>query len=292
MLQTAFNFPMQLLRRRAPGRPLAVALTVSLALFAAACGSSAEGVPERDGQPEATAPSDQSPVYLALGDSLAVGVGASSWPTGGYVPRLLTMLNADRSQDTELVLVNVGRSGADTLSAIEEGQLAEAVAEIEARRVTAVTTDDVEVITVGIGGNDAFALVPLCSGVIDDACLDAAGQQIREVRKRLAFIVEALRDAAGPDARIAVMTYYNPLIHEGCPLHEFELIGDVVLEGEATLGVPDGLNDEIRAAAASTGVPVAEVGELSVDELTGDCLHASDAGHARIAMAFQQALNS
>jgi hypothetical protein len=88
------------------------------------------------------------------------------------------------------------------------------------------------------------------------------------------------------------MTYYNPLIHDGCQLHEFKLIGDVVLEGEAALGIPDGLNDEIRAAAEAAGIPVAEVGALSVAELTGDCLHASDAGHARIASAFQAALHS
>ena len=171
-------------------------------------------------------------------------------------------------------------------------KIAEALALIEERRATPSGADDVQVITVGIGGNDGFGLVAVCNGVVDDACLAAAQERIREVRKNLRFIVDSLRDAAGPEARIAVMTYYNPLVHEGCPLHEFKLIGDVVLEGQPALGVAEGLNDEIRAAAGEAGVPIAEVGDLTPSELTGDCLHASDAGHVRIAAAFEVALNS
>ncbi len=272
-------------------RPIVAGAVVLLVALALACASAAEF---QEDAAEAT-PSPQvsvAPVYLALGDSLAVGVGATDWPTGGYVPRLFDQLNAGRAAGAELELVNVGRSGADTVSMIEDGQLAEALATIEARRDTPSSDDDVEVITVGIGGNDGFGLVAVCGGVIDDACLASAQQSIRDVRKNLLFIVESLREAAGPEAQIAVMTYYNPLVHEGCPLHEFALIGDVVLEGEAELGIAAGLNDEIRAAAEAAEVPVAEVGELTVPELTGDCLHASDAGHARIAAAFAAVLNS
>ena len=229
-------------------------------------------------------------MYLALGDSLAVGVGASNWPTGGYVPRLAVLLNEDREASDAFELVNIGRSGATTASVIEEGQLAEAVAVIEARRRTESTTDDAATITIGVGGNDAFRLVAICNGVIDEACLSVARQQIREVRKNLLFILQTLLEAAGPEVSIAVMTYYNPLVHERCPLNEFELIGDVVLEGRAELGLVDGLNDEIRAAAGAAGIPVAEVGALVSSELTGDCLHASDTGHARIAVAFLAAL--
>lgn len=263
--------------------PVGAALLVVLSI---ACSS---GALLEDDPPEERSP---SPVYLALGDSLAVGVGAADWPTGGYVPRLAQELNGDRAGDTEYELINVARSGADTLSMIEGGQLAEAIAAIEARRETESVADDVEVITIGVGGNDGFGLVAVCGGVVDEACLLSARESIRNVRKNLLFIVDSLRAAAGPMARIAVMTYYNPLVHDGCPLHEFELIGDVVLEGEAELGIADGLNDEIRAAADAAGVPVAEVGPLSVGELTGDCLHASDAGHARIAAAFAAVLNS
>lgn len=266
-----------------PSQWVASAL-VLLVMASAACGSSAAlGV---DDVPSA------SPVYLALGDSLAVGVGATDWPTGGYVPRLFDQLNSGRSADSQFELINVGRSGADTVSMIGDGQLAEAIAAIEARLETPSPDDDVEVITIGVGGNDAFGLVAICGGIIDEACLDKAQQSIRDVRKNLLFIVDSLRAAVGTEAQIAVMSYYNPLIHDGCPLHEFELIGDVVLEGEAELGITAGLNDEIRAAAEAAGVPVAEVGELTTAELTGDCLHASDAGHARIAAAFAAVLNS
>ena len=262
-------------------RPLRYTVVIALVFVLAGC--SAEPPP-----PEVSA----SPLYLALGDSLAVGVGANDWATGGYVPRLLERLNVRRPDGSQLELANVSRSGADTRTLIEDGQLAEAIGVIEAARETATTADDVQVITIGIGGNDGFGLVTTCGRVVDDACLRIAQERIREVRKNLLFIVRSLRDAAGPEARIAVMTYYNPLAHEGCPLHEFEPIADVVLEGQAELGIETGLNDEIRSAAEAAGVLVAEVGDLDVAELTGDCLHASDAGHARIAAAFQAVLGS
>ena len=245
-------------------------------LFVAACGADLEPA--------------GSPVYLALGDSLGVGVGANDWPTGGYVPRLLERLNDGRPAGSQLELANVARSGADTRTVIDDGQLTEALAVIEAARRTAATTDDVDVITVGLGGNDAFELFAICGGVVDDVCLSAARDRIGQVRTNLLVIIRALRDAAGPDVPIAVMTYYNPLAHPSCRLHDFELIGDVVLEGQPALGLDLGLNDEIRAAAAAANVSVAEVGELTVDEITGDCFHANDAGHARIAAAFEAAL--
>lgn len=278
---------MQLLRRSA-------ALAAAITLIGVACGS--DGMLEAETTGTAapvtatSGPPTDAPIYLALGDSLAVGVGATDWRRGGYVPRLLDLLNDDRG-GAPLQLVNVGRSGAGTLSMIEGGQLAEAVAMIDARAATASRGDDVQVITVGIGGNDGFGLVALCDGVVDDACLVMAAVRIRDVQKNLLFILETLQAAAGPDVPIAVMTYYNPLVHAGCPLHEFKLIGDVVLEGEEALGLSAGVNDEIRAAAVAAGVAVAEIGTLSEGELTGDCLHASDPGHARIAQAFRGALS-
>jgi lysophospholipase L1-like esterase len=278
---------MTFLQQRSLRRPAVAALWAVIAGLALACGSTADG-----GLEPSPTPSVEQPVYLALGDSLAIGVGASDWAHGGYVARLLERLDASGATPEGYELQNVSRSGADTRSVINDGQLQDALTIIRERRETPSAADDVEVITVGLGGNDGFSLVPVCNGVVDDACLEAARVRIAEVRTNLEFIVERLRDAAGPEVRIAVMTYYNPLIHEGCPLHEFEPIGDVVLEGEADLGVAEGLNDEIRAAAADTGVPVAEVGDLNATELTGDCLHANDAGHVRIAAAFEAALIS
>ena len=273
---------------------LAIAAALIVA-FGSACGSSeleADPAPTERPASDADSTLEAAPVYLALGDSLAVGVGARDWRSGGYVPRLLESLNERRSGGAALTLVNVGRSGADTRSMIDDGQLAEAVAAIEQRRATESPADDVQVITIGVGGNDAFGLVPVCNRVIDEACLSSARQTLLDVQKNLLFILSTLREAAGPAAQIAVMTYYNPLIHESCPLHDFRLIGDVVLEGQAAAGLEEGLNDQIRAAAAAVAVPVAEVGELSVSDLTGDCLHASDAGHARIAAAFEVVLTS
>jgi lysophospholipase L1-like esterase len=81
-------------------------------------------------------------VYLALGDSTGVGVGARSG--GGYPERILARL---RPTHPTLRLVNLSRSGATTADLIE-GQLPRA-ARVRPR-----------VITIGIGINDLGLQVP------------------------------------------------------------------------------------------------------------------------------------
>jgi hypothetical protein len=93
---------------------------VLVALAFVACGSSDAElvVPEapRDVSAEAS-----GPVYLALGDSLAVGIGARDWAIGGYVGLLHSNLNADRAPADAFALRKVARSGADMRLAIEDG---------------------------------------------------------------------------------------------------------------------------------------------------------------------------
>src|SRR5262245_24386466 len=77
------------------------------------------------------APFAQEPptgVYLALGDSLAAGVGATRPTESGYVSQLFTALQANGDGITELD--NLAISGETTTSILDHGQLDRAMAAI------------------------------------------------------------------------------------------------------------------------------------------------------------------
>ncbi len=101
--------------------------------------------------------------FLALGDSLATGVGASDPTTTAYVPLFHQFLLAEEGEDT--VLINLGHSGDTSSTLISHGHLAAAVTQIE--------SGDVAVVTVDIGGNDVIALLPICSEGLTPPCLTA-----------------------------------------------------------------------------------------------------------------------
>jgi len=238
----------------------------------------------------------QAPIYLALGDSVAAGVGATSPARGGYVPVLRDLLNRARgcppkwAQTCRLELVNVAVPGATTTSLVAE-QLPRAAALAEKRNSDRTRVNDVRVITVDIGGNDVFGpVVAACSDPTSPGC----GSTIRAVLRRAAanydVMLSTLRAAAGRRSVIAVMTYYNPL--PSCRLAELAPLARRVLEGGAP--VRAGLNDIIRAKAARYGAVVAETARvIGADDLVGgtDCLHPDDSGHADIAASFARAID-
>lgn len=232
--------------------------------------------------------------YLALGDSLGVGVGASDPATTGYVPLFRNFLESERGLDTKVSLNNLSIGGATSGSLISD-QLPTALAEL-ARNSDRNRNNDVEVITIDIGGNDVFALVGSpanpgpCFGGLTPTCAAAVTSTFATFFGNFDSILDELRTAAGPDTTIIVMTYYNPL--PGCFLADFAPLGDIVLEGGGPLTA--GLNDLIRLIAASHGAEVADTfGKLPPDDLVGgfDCLHPVDSGYAEITEAFREAFN-
>jgi lysophospholipase L1-like esterase len=236
------------------------------------------------------------PVYLALGDSLSTGVGASVPSQTGYVPLFHEYLRRNLSCEgrgesegcAALRLNNIGVSGATTTTLLRD-QLPLALAELEARNQDANPRNDVEVITIDIGGNDAFPLLQVCGGGVTAECAEAIQTTFAQIAQNLTLTLTQLRAAAGPDTEIIVMTYYNPL--PGCVFAPAAPLGDLVLEGGP--GLPAGLNDIIRAIAAGVDASVAETfGRLGVQDLVGgsDCLHADDSGYAIIANALAGAL--
>jgi len=235
-----------------------------------------------------------TPLYLALGDSLAVGVGASNPSSTGYVPLLLDYLrgalSCDRGQSQlcpELQLLNLGQAGGTTTSLLQS-QLPAALEALAARNGDDNPRNDVEVITVDIGGNDAAVLNEICAGGITPQCVQGVQTTFGTIAQNLTTALAQLRTAAGPDTRIIVMTYFNSLI--ACDLAALAPLVDVLLEGGS--GLNGGLNDLIRGTASVVGASVAETyGLLGPGDLVGgsDCRHPVDSGYRIIADAFTAA---
>jgi lysophospholipase L1-like esterase len=243
----------------------------------------------------AGASSGEDPVHLGVGDSVAFGFGTERPEQHGYTAvvsrwaRGIDCREGNPSGCPRLELVNMAVPGATSASLIS-GQLPAAAQLISTRNNDADPGNDVVLITVTIGGNDLFSpVVGACSGGVTPECVEVITEGLTTYAQNLGLILGTLRQAAGPDARIVIMTYYNPL--GSCFLADLEPLADNVLEGGP--GVPFGLNDIIRATAAATDVEVAETfGALDGDDFVGgqDCLHPDKSGYHAIAKAFMDTL--
>lgn len=243
---------------------------------------------------------EHPPEYLALGDSVSVGVGASDPAVTGFVPRfraaaagVLTPGASPAAPGAQgnaayLFAENLAVGGETSASLIAGGQLAAALEALTRRNGNDSPADDVEVVTLTIGGNDMKHLFAVCgsgdpSGPPSAECQAAVVGGLTAFQANLAATLVQLRTAAGPGTAIIVMTYYNPLIHPGCPYHPFAgFAQQVVYALNATIA---------GVAAAVPGVAVADVAGagIGVADLQPDCLHPSDSGHAKIAAAFEAA---
>jgi lysophospholipase L1-like esterase len=247
------------------------------------------------------------PVYLAVGDSVAAGAGAQPF-VSGYPEQTGALLEqgynvaADKATPhaaTDFQVVNYAVGGATTASLIQV-QLPKAIALIEERRADRDPFNDVEAISVTIGGNDIFN--PVVGACLLDStptdCQTVVDGALAATEAGVTQILRLLTAAAGRHTEVIVTTYYNAV--GSCYLSQTNpaavAIGDAVLEGGAVAGLVDvteGLNDRIRDAAASSGAQVAELyGALSGGQFVGgrDCVHPNLAGHTRIAGVVYDAL--
>ena len=243
----------------------------------------------------ALASAPDGPVHMGLGDSVAAGSGANNSNTA-YAARLNRYLRSVDCNEgasnacPHLQFSDYSVGGAKSGDLIAT-QLGPALAEIEARRLDGDPMNDVEFITLTIGGNDLFQpVLGACSGGVDGNCVGTITSVFTMYQQNLALILFSLR-AAAPDAEIAIMTYYNPL--GACHLTDLAPLADLVLEGGD--GLPAGLNDIIRGVAHGVeDITVVETfGLLGDSDLVGgdDCLHPDDSGHQKIAKAFKRAMS-
>jgi len=239
-------------------------------------------------------------VYLALGDSLAAGVGATVPDRVGYVPHLAGFFHGAAHGGASST-VTVALPGATSASFIGSGRLAQAVAVIDGG-------SDIVVVTLDIGGNDLLGLLgpgqPCANDLASPTCQAAIAAALSGFATTFPTILGALTAALARDPgeeQLLVATYYNPMSGTGSPL---EAALDRVLlgaDGKIDCGgnpTQPGLNDLIACIAVQHGARVADVYPLFAGKgaelthiRTGDT-HPTNAGHAAIATAFRRAARS
>ena len=249
----------------------------ALALAALAC-DSGQSVPVATATPTL----EPGGVYLALGDSIAAGQGASAAANTGYVALVAEALRSRFGPTLELQSLAVG--GHTTQDLIDE-QLAQAVARLQ--------EGDVRVVTITIGGNDLYQYSSEAICIRDPAnpaCPLEDG--LLAVEQRLDRILGELR-AAGPEAIIIIQAFPNlfsgtgdrqlggVMVFEQAAQTAFDLLDGVII-GVARRN--DILVADPRAAFDGRG---GELGHLLDPEPDA---HPNDAGYRVIAAAFLETL--
>jgi acyl-CoA thioesterase-1 len=244
---------------------------------------------------DATA-SQSPPLYLALGDSLAAGVGASDPAQTGYVGLVFDALRTEPASPYSaggLTLLNLGDPGETTTSMLASGdQMDQALAEIEGRKNDGVDGNEAAVISIDIGANDFIPLVlgdsPCLPNPLAEACTQAATSALTTFRSNFGEIMRRLRAAAGPEVEIVALGLYNPLSGTGGPL---DAVGDAAVELFNRNVATAVAEPDVQARLADVfplfqgrGPELTHVAELPPD------VHPADSGHYLMAVAVVRAL--
>lgn len=257
-----------------------------LVFLLAACGS--------DGQPVGDGPFSDGGTYIALGNSLSEGVGASDRETTAFVP----LVHEGLGDGFELL--NLGHSGDTSRDLIDHGHLDEAILEVNERNSDDDPDNDVKLVTLEIGGNDLLELffnlvLPgTCPSVTESLarpqCVDALRQALDRFGPNLETALDRLQQA-DPDLTIAVMTLYNPF---SGGIETVAEIAEVALEGEPDTPFPAGLNDLIRSETSARGLTQVDWYPLFVGKageyVSPDLIHPNDTGYEVLANAVLEAI--
>jgi len=215
---------------------------------------------------------------LALGDSIAAGVGAAHVEEGctGLVAAHL------RARHPALALVRLAVPGESSGSFLAPGgqlEIAERTMSAAHRR-----RERVAPVLVCLGANDAME----AAEVGDEAAVRQLADNLDQLWSRLAAAIAPQGDSLADVA--ATQTFYDPFSlldsEPGLPT------ADQLAPRRARRG---GFNEAIRAAAARAGVTLADVGaafageELELTWVRSGDIHPSPAGHRRIAETYLHA---
>ena len=216
--------------------------------------------------------------YVALGDSIGAGSGASS-ASKSYVGILFSAFQSNLGVTQ---LLNRSRAGETSGSLRTGGQLAAALADINAASDTAV-------VTLEIGGNDLLG---------GGACTSAWDEPSCPFRANFGATLDDLAAALAGDPGDDILTttmYYNPATGTGSPQEanfDAQLLGANGAVGLTDAGDDVGLNDVIyqesieRSLAVADPYPAFDVNGQAY--MSSDHIHPNDAGHAAMAEAFLQ----
>jgi lysophospholipase L1-like esterase len=199
----------------------------------------------------ATFSAAQSRYYLALGDSLAVGVQPSlsgDMPTNqGYVDDLYT---AFRTRIPRLALAKLGCPGETTTTMLKGGICTYAAGSQLAAAVAFIKTHHVKLITIDIGANDIDHCIT--SSGIDPICVSDG---FTTAGTNLPKILAALRTAAGSSTLIVAMNYYDPF------LAAWTLGAEGRTLAKTSVQITDRFNGLLQKAYGAFSVPVADVAQ-------------------------------
>jgi lysophospholipase L1-like esterase len=242
-------------------------------------------------------------LYLALGDSLAVGDGAAVPAETGYTG-LMAGYYTGRAHGDAKEALNLAVGGETTTSFIA-GQLSLAVAAI------LDPSTDVKVVTISIGGNDLLNLLnePTDDCVVDPGstiCQTQVAAALGGVAANYPTLMGTLMWALDQDPgteRVFVLTLYNPFGGTGSVYEtpvDLALLGaDLTVDCAAAQSNPlnAGLNDIVACTSMAFGAEVVD-GYVAIGDnaltLThigdpGFNIHPNQAGYAVIATAHRRA---
>ena len=235
-------------------------------------------------------------VYIALGDSLAWGDGATVPAHTGYVPRLAGYFQgASHGGADELINLGVGGT---TTGQLMSGQVLQALA------IIGNPATDTRVVTISVGGNDLLNLINdptdpcIALGPTSLTCQGLLAAAMTGVATNMPQILGALQAALAldpGDEKIFVLVPYNPFGGTGHPL---EAIITLVERGaDPGAGCGDvGLDDILACTGAFFGAvvvdsyPLFEGRTLQLTHMgEGFNVHPNDAGYEVIAKAHRVA---
>lgn len=251
-----------------------------------------------------TRPAAPAPLYyLALGDSLGAGTGAST-SANAYVNRIVAQ---ERTRFPGLQLQNISCGGATTASMLTGSNCGNPLTQIVvAENFLQAHPGQVAFATIDIGGNDA-------SGCITAAGVNAAcsAQSAAAIQANLPVILSRLK-AASPGIKVYGMTYYDPALafwltgasgqqvaRDAVPAADAFNSELTQIYGAAGFSTADGAgafdNDNLALTGSYAGQTVPQ-NVANLCNWTHVCsdndVHANDIGHGKLAGAFTASIDA